>query len=147
MKDLTVFAFLLHESLGGWSEVSGARTRPPCCCTMRSLNLVICGGSIYVLGRMTKGTKRNRVKGSWAPSFTEGSWMQHSDTLSGVPFIRIEFCGRSSWKGRLGSLFTGPYAQQKILSLWQKERTDTGQQPAVAGTATKPVASVILFKK
>lgn len=84
MKDL-VFVSLLCEHLGGWSELSGASTCPACCYTMCSLCLGVRGGSIYILGRITKGTKRSRAKGLWVPSPTGESWLQQSDTLPCVP--------------------------------------------------------------
>lgn len=122
--------------LGGWSELSGARTCPPCCRAMCRLCRGTRGGSIYIPGRMTRGTERNRAKGSRAPSSTGDSWRQRSDTVPWVPSS-----GSSSVAGPAGRGGWGLYSRR--LTPKQKLFPYGKRGERVSGNSPQPLAQLL----
>lgn len=95
------------------------------------------GGSIYILGRMMRGTKRNRAKGSWAPSSTGDPWLQRSDPLPCVPSS-----GSSSVAGPAGSGGGwGPYSRG--LTPKQKRFPYGKRGEQISGNSQQPLAQLL----
>lgn len=154
LKNLFWFCFCVvfvvapgYESLGGWSEASGTPglillAAPP------GLKLIVHNGSICTLGRMDRGTKKGAEAHMSALSETAPGGSAVPLGQSPGQQHQVIRHGQQGREAGLSSLSQGwPCAQLQILLLWKKGKTGPGYQPMVSGTATKPVALVISFKK